>query len=94
MSSQNLHRPGLTTPYGLRRAKVGFGTPSGPYFKYVILISRKDFRYGNKEKIVIQDLNYNLCFVEPSIRFVSIITITPFYHISICIISTNMSVII
>ena len=25
MSSQNLHRPGLTTPFGLRRAKVGFG---------------------------------------------------------------------
>ena len=25
MSTQNLHRPGLTTPFGLRRAKVGFG---------------------------------------------------------------------
>ena len=73
MDSQNLHRPGLTTPYGLRRAKVGFGSPSGPYFKYVILIARKDFRYRNKEKTVIQDLNYNLYFVDPSLGFVLIV---------------------
>lgn len=43
-----------------------------------------------KGNVVIQALNYNLCFVDPSIRFVSIITITPFYHISTCIILTIM----
>ncbi len=57
----------------LFRTKVGFGSPSRPYFKYVILISRKDFRYRNKEKTVIQDLNYNLCFVDPSFGFIPIV---------------------
>ena len=35
MTSQNLHRPSLTTPFGLRRAKVGFGTDGG--FLYILL---------------------------------------------------------
>ena len=43
-----------------------------------------------KRETVIQNLSYNLCFVDPSFGFVSIITITPFYHISTCIISTNI----
>ena len=30
---QNLHRPGLTTAYGLRRAKVGFGAALSPLAK-------------------------------------------------------------
>ena len=35
MSSKRLHRPGLTSACGLRRAKVGFGTDGG--FLYVRL---------------------------------------------------------
>ena len=32
---KKLHRPGLTSAYGLRRAKVGFGTDGG--FLYIRL---------------------------------------------------------
>ena len=72
MGSQNLHRPGLTTPYGLRRAKVGFGSPSGPVLNTLSLFPAKIFVTG-KGKVVIQGLNYNLCLVDPSFGFVSIV---------------------
>ena len=32
---ERIHRPGLTPAYGLRRAKVGFGTDGG--FLYILL---------------------------------------------------------
>ena len=32
---ERIHRPGLTSAYGLRRAKVGFGTDGG--FLYILL---------------------------------------------------------
>ena len=40
---ENLHRPGLTTPCGLRRAKVGFRTRHRQYIKagairYIIVV--------------------------------------------------------
>jgi len=54
LDSQNLHWPGLTTPYGLRRAKVGFGSPSGPVLNTLSLFPAKIFVTGIKKKIVIQ----------------------------------------
>ena len=60
------------------------------FLYFIEKLNELNLKDGNKEKIVIQDLNYNLCFVDPSFRFVSIITITPFYHISTYIIPTNM----
>ena len=72
MGSQNLHRPGLTTPYGLRRAKVGFGSPSGPVLNTLSLFPAKIF-VTEKRETVIQNLSYNLCFVDPSFGFASIV---------------------
>lgn len=54
------------------KAKVGFGSPSGPVLNTLSLFPAKIFVTG-KGKVVIQGLNYNLCFVDPSFRFVSIV---------------------
>ena len=66
--------PPAGSDYALRasQGQSRFWKPIRTCFKYVILISRKDFRYGKKE-IVIQNLSYNLCFVDPSFGFASIV---------------------
>ena len=57
MSSQNLHRPGLTTPFGLRRAKVGFGRA----FRFIhVQETTCDSKYTNKKQPIILQNNRNI----------------------------------
>ena len=70
--------------------EVFFPPLSSQALNTLSLLPAKIFVTRNKKKKRIKVSHYNLCFVDPSFGFVSIITITPFYHISTCIISTNM----
>ena len=43
---ENLHRPGLTPAYGLRRAKVGFRFPTIPFLYHEYKIRNISFFYS------------------------------------------------
>ena len=45
---QNLHRPGLSTAYGLRRAKVGFGATLSPLAKGIQNVMHIFYDYSVK----------------------------------------------
>lgn len=69
-------RGGKKTRYRASGTRSLFPTPIITCFKYIgpeLHNETQRFSFLNKEKEVIQDLNYNLCFVDPSFGFVSIV---------------------